>query len=74
MTSTKRATLLSTAAAGRSARSFRMTAGRQYLLSNNHVLARSDHASVGDTIVQPGLIDNNCTPNGDGPGTFPLPH
>jgi len=46
--------------------------GRQYLLSNNHVLARSDHASVGDTIVQPGLIDNNCTPNGDGPGTIPV--
>jgi hypothetical protein len=43
--------------------------GHQYLLSNNHVLARSDHATVGDTIVQPGLIDNNCTPNGDGPGT-----
>jgi len=46
--------------------------GREYLLSNNHVLARSDHASVGDTIVQPGLIDNNCTPNGDGPGTIPV--
>ena len=46
--------------------------GRQYLLSNNHVLARSDHGSVGDTIVQPGLIDNNCTPNGDGPGTVPV--
>jgi hypothetical protein len=45
--------------------------GRQFLLSNNHVLARSDYASVGDTIVQPGLIDNNCTPNGDGPGTVP---
>jgi hypothetical protein len=44
----------------------------QYLLSNNHVLARSDHASVGDTIVQPGLIDNNCTPFGDGPGTTPI--
>jgi hypothetical protein len=41
---------------------------REYLLSNNHVLARSDHASVGDTIVQPGLIDNNCTPLGEGPG------
>jgi hypothetical protein len=38
---------------------------RQYLLSNNHVLAKSDHANVGDTIVQPGLIDNNCTPLGD---------
>ncbi|HEY1578912.1 MAG TPA: hypothetical protein VGF82_17715 [Terracidiphilus sp.] len=46
--------------------------GREYLLSNNHVLARSDHASVGDTIVQPGLIDNNCTPNGNGPGTVPV--
>ena len=29
-------------------------------------------ASVGDTIVQPGLIDNNCTPNGDGAGTVPV--
>lgn len=46
--------------------------GRQFVLSNNHVLARSDHAAVGDTIVQPGLIDNNCTPNGDGPGTLPV--
>jgi hypothetical protein len=46
--------------------------GKQYLLSNNHVLARSDHASVGDAVVQPGLIDNNCTPNGDGAGTFPV--
>ena len=44
---------------------------REYLLGNNHVLAKSDHASVGDTIVQPGLIDNNCTPFGDdaGPAT-----
>ena len=46
---------------------------RQYLLSNNHVLARSDHASVGDTIVQPGLIDNNCSPLGDGAGRHPVP-
>ncbi len=46
--------------------------GRQYLLSNNHVLARSDHATVGDAIVQPGLIDNNCTPNGEGGGTQPV--
>ena len=45
---------------------------KQYLLSNNHVLARSDHASVGDAIIQPGLIDNNCTPNGDGAGTTPV--
>ena len=47
-------------------------AGHQFLLSNNHVLARSDHAAVGDMIVQPGLIDNNCTPNGDGAGTAPV--
>ncbi|UWZ84118.1 S1 family peptidase [Occallatibacter riparius] len=46
--------------------------GRQYVLSNNHVLAKSDHATVGDAIVQPGLIDNNCTPNGVGPGTLPV--
>jgi hypothetical protein len=46
--------------------------GRQYLLSNNHVLARSDRASFGDSIVQPGLIDNNCTPNRDGAGTVPV--
>ena len=43
--------------------------GTQYLLSCNHVLARSDQASTGEIIVQPGLIDNNCTPNGDGSGT-----
>jgi hypothetical protein len=48
------------------------TGGHRYLLSNNHVLARSDQATVGDTIIQPGLIDNNCTPNGDGPGTTPV--
>ena len=38
--------------------------GTQYLLSNNHVLARSDQAGIGDAIVQPGLIDDNCTPYG----------
>lgn len=48
------------------------SSGMKYLLSNNHVLARSDHATVGDSVVQPGLIDNNCTPNGDGPGTSPV--
>src|SRR5579872_158034 len=34
----------------------------QYILSNNHVLAESDQAHVGDTIDQPGLIDGACTP------------
>lgn len=32
----------------------------QYILSNNHVLARADQASPGEDISQPGLIDNGC--------------
>jgi hypothetical protein len=32
-----------------------------YILSNNHVLAESDQAAVGDTIIQPGLVDTGCT-------------
>ncbi len=39
--------------------------GTQYLLSNNHVLARSDQAATGEMIIQPGLIDDGCNPNGD---------
>ncbi|HET8923728.1 MAG TPA: hypothetical protein VFN26_12125 [Candidatus Acidoferrum sp.] len=35
--------------------------GTNYLLSNNHVFARSDSATLGESIVQPGLIDNNCS-------------
>jgi hypothetical protein len=42
--------------------------GTQYILSNNHVLARSDGATVGDAIIQPGLGDNpapnTCTTAG----------
>jgi hypothetical protein len=38
--------------------------GTYYLLSNNHVLARSDSASIGDPITQPGLIDANCSTAG----------
>ena len=34
--------------------------GKQYILSNNHVFAESDAATIGDPISQPGLIDNNC--------------
>jgi hypothetical protein len=34
--------------------------GVNYILSNNHVLARADQAAVGEDISQPGLIDNNC--------------
>jgi len=40
----------------------------QYILSCNHVLARSDQASQGEIIIQPGLIDNSsgaCYPVGD---------
>jgi len=35
--------------------------GTYYILSNNHVLARSGSASIGDTITQPDLIDANCS-------------
>src|SRR4051812_8075869 len=34
--------------------------GTQYILSNNHVLARADQAAAGEDVSQPGLIDNNC--------------
>jgi hypothetical protein len=45
----------------------------QYILSNNHVLAESDQARVGDTIDQPGLIDGACTPlNRPGSTLHPL--
>ncbi len=33
--------------------------GNQYILSNNHVLARTNQGSVGDDIIQPGLIDQS---------------
>ena len=32
----------------------------QYILSNNHVLARSGSAVAGEDVSQPGLIDANC--------------
>jgi hypothetical protein len=34
----------------------------QYILSNNHVLAESDQGRVGDTIDEPGMIDDGCVP------------
>src|SRR5215212_5698790 len=34
--------------------------GTQYILSNNHVLARGDQAVAGEDVSQPGLIDSNC--------------
>jgi hypothetical protein len=48
------------------------TGGNQFVLSNNHVFARSDQSIPGETIIQPGLIDNGCTPYGVGPGTTPV--
>ena len=44
------------------------SSGTQYLLSCNHVLARSDQATTGEMIIQPGLIDNSggaCYPVGE---------
>lgn len=34
-------------------------AGVQYILSNNHILADSDAGTIGDPIIQPGLIDTS---------------
>jgi hypothetical protein len=36
--------------------------GTFFILSNNHVLDKSDTATAGDAIDQPGLVDNNCNP------------
>jgi len=38
--------------------------GIRYILSNNHVLARSDAAVIGEPIVQPGRADNYGLPTG----------
>ncbi len=35
-------------------------AGTQYILSNNHVLARLNAGAPGEIIIQPGLKDCNC--------------
>jgi Pyruvate/2-oxoacid:ferredoxin oxidoreductase gamma subunit len=34
--------------------------GKQYILSNNHVLGRVGHAAPGESIVQPGFVDTLC--------------
>ena len=34
--------------------------GNFFILSNNHVLNKSDRGAAGDPITQPGLVDNNC--------------
>ncbi len=35
-------------------------AGTFFILSNNHVLDKSDTGAAGDPVTQPGLVDNNC--------------
>lgn len=53
----------STECAGGTLGSLVVRAGTQYILSNNHILADSDAGSIGDPIIQPGLIDASppCT-------------
>jgi len=34
--------------------------GDDFILSNNHVLGRSDQAVPGEPITEPGLVDNHC--------------
>lgn len=36
--------------------------GRYYILSNNHVLANSNNASIGDPVLQPGPFDGGVDP------------
>jgi len=38
--------------------------GQQYILSNSHVLARTDLGALGDSILQPGLFDSSCSTSG----------
>lgn len=38
--------------------------GVQYVLSNNHVLARANGAGAGEDVNQPGQIDQNCAQDG----------
>ena len=40
--------------------------GTLYILGNNHVLARTNQASVGDEIIHPGLGDQDSSPDNDG--------
>lgn len=46
--------------------------GNEYILSNNHVLAKSDQGHAGDTIIQPGLVDESCKPYGNGGTELPV--
>ena len=37
--------------------------GQMYILSNNHVLANSNLAALGDPILQPGRVDGGTFPS-----------
>ncbi len=39
--------------------------GTQYILSNNHILARTNGALLGEQIIHPGLIDQHTPPDWD---------
>jgi len=41
------------------------TTGTQYILSNNHILARTNSALLGEQIIHPGLIDQHTPPDWD---------
>jgi hypothetical protein len=40
---------------------------KNYILSNNHVLAKENSASNGESVIQPGLLDENGDPNSCSP-------
>ena len=43
--------------------------GEQYILSNNHVLAKEGQSLLGEEIIQPGLLDEgSCTLSSGNPG------
>ena len=39
-------------------------AGTHFILSNNHVLGRSNQAAPGEPVNQPGMVDQNCGTSG----------
>ena len=41
--------------------------GNQYILSNNHILARTNKAPIGEDIMHPGLIDQDSLPGDNDP-------
>jgi len=44
--------------------------GIQYVLSNNHIIARRDQAAAGEAISQPGLVDTHCALTGNKVASF----